>query len=125
MLDKAHRNSAWATLPVRMRNGEIELVAWGRRPGQAGKLPLGGTAFRDGVLAGNWDCFKPRAVRLWVEEFAEQDVVGKVRWHPVTKDKWIKGLLAQEGAERRVYVITVKPILAETPYDRWPRIESG
>lgn len=113
-----------AQLPVRTRDG-MTLIPWGRRPKQLGKLPLGGCAYRDSVLAGNWDRFKPKAVRLWVEEFAEQDVEGKVHWHPVTKDKWIKGLLAQEGAERRVYVVTLTPVIADTPYERWPCIHSG
>lgn len=54
-----------------------------------------------------------------------QASIGRVYWHALTTGKWIKGLLAQEGAERRVYVVTLTPVLAETPYERWPCIQSG
>ena len=117
-------SSMGAQLPISTRNG-IELVPWGRRVKQKGKLPVGGTAFRDAVLAGTWDRYNPKAVRLWIKSFCEQDVEGKQHWHDVTSGKWIKGLVATEGAERRVYVITTTPVLAETPYERWPIIQSG
>jgi hypothetical protein len=113
-----------AQLPIATKAG-IALVPWGRRPKQIGKLPLGGCAYLDAIHAGNWDRFKPKAVRLWVKSFAEQDVEGRVHWHEITAGKWIKGLLAQEAAERRVYVVTLTPVLAETPYERWPCIQSG
>ncbi|MDE2090295.1 MAG: hypothetical protein KGJ08_00140 [Gammaproteobacteria bacterium] len=116
--------SSNAQLPVHTKDG-ITLMPWGRRPKQAGKLPLGGCAYLDGIHAGNWERFRPRGVRLWVRSFAEQDVEGRVHWHALTAGKWIKGLLAQEGAERRVYVVTLTPVLAETPYERWPCIQSG
>lgn len=113
-----------AQLPVHTRDG-ITLMPWGRRSKQAGKLPLGGCAYLDAIHAGNWDRYQPKAVRLWVKSFAEQDIEGRVHWHDITTGKWIKGLVAQEAAERRVYVVTMTPVLAETPYERWPCIESG
>lgn len=113
-----------AQLPVYTQDG-LTLMPWGRRPKQAGKLPLGGCAYLDTIHAGNWDRYRPKGVRLWVKSFAEQDVEGRVHWHALTAGKWIKGLLAQEGTERRVYVVTLTPVLAETPYERWPCIQSG
>lgn len=113
-----------AQLPVNTRNG-ITLMPWGRRPKQAGKLPLGCCAYLDAIHAGNWDRYHPKAVRLFVKSFAEQDIEGRVHWHDVTLGKWVKGLVAQEGAERRVYVVTLTPVLADTPYERWPCIQSG
>lgn len=113
-----------AQLPVALR-GQVELIPWGRKTRQAGKLPLGGNVHRDAVLAGNWDRFKPKAVRILVQSFAEQDVEGRVRWHPVTKGKWIKGLLAQNGTERRIYVMSITPDMDDMPYERWPCIQSG
>lgn len=113
-----------AQLPVSTKDG-VTLMPWGRRPRQTGKLPLGACAYRDAILAGNWDRYRPRAVRLWIKAFAENDVEGKPHWHEVTKGKWIKGCVVQEGNERRVYVVTITPTLAETPYERWPDIGSG
>lgn len=112
-----------AQLPVTI-NGGVQLVAWGRRIKQKGKLPIGPTAFRDGVLAGNWDRYNPKAVRLWIKSFLEQDVEGRQHWHDVTSGKWVKGLLATEGSEQRVYVVTIEPHIADTPYQRWPDVQS-
>lgn len=113
-----------AQLPVSTKTG-ITLLPWGRRPKQTGTLPLGGCAYLDAIRAGNWDRYRPKAVRIFVKSFAERDVEGKVRWHEMTPGKWIKGLVAQEGTERRVYIVTETPVLAETPFEPWPRIESG
>lgn len=116
--------SASAQLPVTTRNG-IVLMPWGRRVKQKGGLPLGGCAALDAIHAGNWDRYNPKAVRLWIKSFCEQDVEGRQHWHDITSGKWIKGLVATEKAERRVYVVTRVPVLAETPYERWPVIDSG
>lgn len=113
-----------AQLPVSTRRGPI-LTAWGRRPKQKGRLPLGGCAFRDAVLAGNWDRFFPKAVRLRVAAFAVTDIEGKIHWQDLTTGKWIKGCIARDGPERRVYVVTIAPSLVDTPYERWPLIASG
>ena len=115
--------NAAAELPVRTRSG-IDLLPWGRRSRQVGKLPLGGCAYRDAVRAGQWDRFSPKAVRLPLMAFAEQDVEGQIHWHEVTPGKWIKGLVATAGAERRVYVVTITPTFADTPYERWPDMRS-
>src|SRR5579864_238743 len=99
-------SSKTAQLPVQTRDG-ITLMPWGRRVKQTGKLPLGGCAFIDGIHAGNWDRYNPKAVRLSVKSFAEQDIESRIHWHEMTPGKWIKGLVAQTGNERRVYVVTI------------------
>jgi len=113
-----------AQLPVAMSGG-IQLIAWGRRIKQQGQLPIGGTAFRSAILAGNWDRHSPKAVRLWIKSFCETDVEGKQHWHEVTSGKWVKGLLATCRNEQRVYIVTIEPVIADTPYERWPDIGSG
>ncbi len=53
----------------------------------------------------------------------EKDTSRKSRWYPLTGN-WIQGLVAWEGAEQRVYVVTIEPELAEQRkiHSRWPRI---
>ena len=114
-----------AQLPVRMRDGHAELLPWGRRHEQSGELPLGGWARLDGIYAGRWDRWMPVPVRLPVKSFMERDFEGHSHWYDLTKGQWIQGLVARERHERRVYVVTVEPELADTPHERWPRIMSG
>jgi len=85
LLDKAHRNSAWATLPVRKKNGQIELIPWGRRSTQEGKLPMGGSARREAIHAGRWDRFKPKPVRLAISSFMVKDFEGNSHWYDLTR----------------------------------------
>ncbi len=114
-----------ARLPVRMRSGGTQLLYWGRRLGQAGKLPLGGWARLDGIYEGRWDRWFPTPVKVPVKSFMEQDLEGRSHWYDLTKGQWIQGLVARYQHERRVYVVTVEPELADTMYSRWPRIMSG
>jgi len=55
----------------------------------------------------------------------EQDLEGRSQWYDLTKGQWIQGLVARYQHERRVYVVTVEPELADAIYSRWPRIMSG
>lgn len=96
----------------------------GRRPRQAEKITFGGCAYLDAIHGGGPDRYKTRGARLWVKCFAEQDVEGKVHLHDLTIGKWVAGMMAQEGEGRRMYVVTLRPALAESPYERWPYIES-
>ena len=114
-----------AQLPVKMRDGHAELLPWGRRHEQSGDLPLGGWARLDGIYAGRWDRWMPVPVRLPVKSFMERDFEGHSHWYDLTKGQWIQGLVARERHERRVYVVTVEPELADTSHERWPRIMSG
>lgn len=111
-----------AVLPVALRDGGHELVTWGRRKEEPGKLPPGGWARLDSIKAGKWDKYIPTPVHFSVQSFMEKDEFGQSHWYPVQNIYWIQGLLAWDRGERRVYVVTIEP---EEKYrghhDRWPR----
>ncbi len=114
-----------ATLPVKVKTGGCELIPWGRRQIQQGKLPLGGWARLDSVYAGRWDRWQPRPVKLSISSFMEKDIEGNSNWFDITSGKWIQGLVARTGNERRVYLVTVLPEMEDAAYHRWPRILTG
>ena len=114
-----------AQLPVKSRGGSISTLAWGRRHQQAGTLPLGGWARLDSIYAGRWDRWFPIAVKIPVKSFMEKDLEGLSHWYDLTGGQWIQGLVARHQQERRVYVVTIEPELAEAIHGRWPRIMSG
>jgi hypothetical protein len=103
----------------------VELLPWGRRRHQAGRLPLGGWARLDAIYAGRWDKWLPTPVKIPVSQFMEQDIEGNNRWFDVTAGKWIQGLVAHWEHERRLYVVTITPELEDAMYERWPRILSS
>ncbi len=111
-----------ATLPVRTRSGECNLLPWGRRKAQQGMLPFGCCARLDSIYAGRWDKWFPVPVKLGVQRFMERDMEGHTHWFDLPKGKWIQGLVAREGYERRVYVVVVDPQRPDALYERWPRI---
>lgn len=100
-------------------------MPWGRRKQQAGRLPLGGWARLDSIYGGRWDKWSPRPVRLPVSSFMEKNFEGVSHWFDITKGKWIQGLVAHNGHERRVYVVTIEPEMEDMQFDRWPRVLSG
>ena len=114
-----------AQLPVRTRTGEIRLLAWGRRNKQAGKLPLGGWARLDSIYAGRWDRWFPVPVKIPVKCFMEKDIEDHSRWYDLTRGQWIQGLVARDRHERRIYIVTLIPELADAIHGRWPRIMCG
>lgn len=114
-----------AQLPVTTRGGGTSLLAWGRRHEQAGNLPLGGWARLDGIYAGHWDRWFPVPVKIPVKSFLEKDLEGRSHWYDLTRGQWIQGLVARDRHERRIYVVTIEPELAEAIHARWPRIMSG
>ena len=114
-----------ALLPVKTRSNDIATLAWGRRREQAGALPLGGWARLDSIYAGRWDRWFPVPVKIQVKSFMEKDLEGHSHWFDLTKGQWIQGLVARYRYERRVYVVTIEPEMAEAVHDRWPRIMSG
>jgi len=113
-----------AVLPVALKQGGCELVIWGRRKQETGKLPPGGWARHDSIKAGKWDKYFPKPVRIDVQEFMEKDNNKKSHWYPLVPGNWIQGLVACDGEERRVYVVTITPTLPEqlAVHHRWPRI---
>jgi len=114
-----------ARLPVITRGGGTDLLAWGRRMEQAGHLPLGGWARLDSVYAGRWDRWFPVPVKIPVRSFMEKDLEGHSHWYDLTRGQWIQGLVARDAYERRIYVVTLEPELADAVHERWPRIMSG
>lgn len=111
-----------AALPVQRKDGSVVLLPWGRRKGQTGLLPLGGWARLDSIHAGRWDKWFPVPVKLPIKSFMEKDIEGNTHWYDLTKGKYVQGLVAREGQEQRVYVVTVEPEMADAVHDRWPRI---
>jgi len=111
-----------ACLPVIMKNKKIELIPWGRREKQAGRLPLGGWARLDSIYAGRWDRWFPKPVKLPIKSFMEKDIMRQSHWFDLTKGQCIQGLIARDNNEQRIYVVTVAPERDDAVHDRWPRI---
>ena len=124
---KVYFPSPQAVLPVRLKSGVHMLLPWGRREGESGALPVGGWARHESILAGKWDRFFPKAVRLDLEAFMEKDNQGKSHWYPLVASDAVQGLTAQEEDEQRVYVVTITPTLPvqAAVHSRWPRIVSA
>ncbi len=114
----------YARLPLRRRSGSITLSAWGRRRDEPGSLPRGGWANRDSILAGQWDRWFPHPVQIAAQRFLIRDIHGSSHWYQVTPGHWIQGLLATEGDEVRVYVVTLTPGMPDAIHERWPRLVS-
>jgi len=38
------------------------------------------------------------------------------------RKQWIQGLIAHNGNERRIYVVTITPVMEDAVHDRWPRV---
>jgi hypothetical protein len=113
---------AW--LPAQTRSGQT-LLPWGRRQQQAGKLPLGGWARLESIYGGRWDRWFPVPVKLPISSFMERDIEGRKLWYELTKGQWIQGLIARDGHEQRLYIVTLEPELEDAVHERWPRIMSG
>ena len=114
-----------AALPVRnKRSGDIVMVPWGRRQKQAGKLPLGGSVRVELVRAGRWDRYFPKSVLIAARSFGLQDFEGNLRWYDLVNGQWLHGAYLREGAEQRVYVLTIEPDMPDIPHALWPKIVS-
>jgi hypothetical protein len=111
-----------AVLAVKLVDGQIKLVPWGRRKTQNGCLPMGGWARLPMIYQGKWNAHMPKPVRLPILKFMEKDFEGNTHWYDITAGFWIQGLLARESDEVRVYIVTIAPELHTTCHDRWPRI---
>jgi len=114
-----------AQLPVVRRGGASMAVPWGRRKQQPGRLPLGGWARLDSIHSGRWDRWFPRPVKIRVLAFMEKDIEGSSHWFDLVEGQWIQGLLAHDGDQQRIYVVTIKPEMEGAVHDRWPRILSA
>ena len=122
---KIYFSNPSAKLPVKKKSGDIILLPWGRRKYEKGSLPLGGRALLTDIQSGYWNRWHPRAVKIYVNGFVERDIEGQIGWFDVTAGKWIQALLAKGKHERRLYVVTITPIIRDMAYERWPRILGG
>lgn len=111
-----------AMLPVKLANGEMHLVTWGRKQHENSEMPLGGWARLDAVHGGKWSQYLPKPVCIPVTKFMKTDYEGKVHWYDIAHGQYMQGLLARCDDEFRVYIVTIVPELLDVCHDRWPRI---
>lgn len=112
-----------AMLPVLKKDGSIELLPWGRRQTQDGKLPITGWAKIESIYGGRWERYFPKPVKIPVLAFMEKDFEGNSHWYDLQKGQYLQGLVAKEGSERRVYVVTLEPEPEDAQiHSRWPRV---
>lgn len=118
-------NKPKAMLPVKLKNGDIKLVPWGRREHENSEMPLGGWARLSSIKNEKdkrWGMYLPKPVQIPVDKFMEKDFEGKSCWYEITKGKCIQGLLAQHEQEYRLYIVTVDPEDLMNCHYRWPHI---
>jgi hypothetical protein len=115
-----------AALPVLHRDGSETTLTWGARGDEyAGgrRWPRGGWARLDSVRAGKWDAYRPLPVKIPARGYMEKDADGRSHWFALEPGRYLQGLVAHLGGERRVYVVTVEPPPERAHvHDRWPRI---
>ena len=101
-----------ASLPVRLRDGNVTWIAWGRRKDEAiGKFPNGGWARLNSIKSGKWKPWHPRPVLIVANRFMEKDQNNESHWIPLDTSMVIQGLLAERNNELRVYVVTTIAVL--------------
>ncbi|HCC81456.1 MULTISPECIES: hypothetical protein [unclassified Methylophaga] len=112
-----------AMLPVLKIDGSIELLPWGRRLKQPGNLPVTGWAKIESIYGGVWERYFPKPVKIPVLSFMEKDLEGHSHWYDLQKGQYIQGLVARDGNEKRVYVVTLEPEPEDAQiHSRWPRV---
>lgn len=86
-------------------------------------LPIGGWARIESIYGGVWERYFPKPVKIPVLSFMEKDFEGHSHWYDLQKGQYIQGLVAKEGNERRVYVVTLEPEPEDAQiHSRWPRV---
>jgi hypothetical protein len=112
-----------AALPVRLKSGDTLWLPWGRREGESPGLPRGGWARIESIRNGRWEKYQPRSVVIPALRFMEKDRRQVSHWFDIPEGRMIQGLVANAGAESRVYVVTTG-VPSEYPdfHDRWPRL---
>ena len=79
-------------------------------------------AHREAIHAGRWDRYSPKSVRIGLMSFMVKDFEGNSRWYDLTKGQYLQGLLAQNGDEQRVYIVTIEPEFEDSHHATWPKI---
>lgn len=111
-----------AILPVISSTGQVTFVKWGKRPTEENCFPLGSCAPLTQIKRGRYDQFLPRPVRLPLRKFYEKNFDGGYKWYELVPSYWVQGLLARDGNEHRVYIVTIIPTVPNAEYAQWPRI---
>ena len=77
----------------------------------------------ESIYCGKWERFFPKPVKIPVLSFMEKDLEGNPHWYDLQKGQYIQGLIARDGNERRVYVVTLEPEPEDQQiHSRWPRV---
>jgi hypothetical protein len=119
---KYYFSNAKAQLPVKKRDGSTDLLAWGRRKGQLGRLPLGAVAPLTAIKQGRWNKFSPRPILIPIDAFLQNNSLGNRHWVYLQGGEYIQGLVATLGNEQRVYIVTMQPTFSGSAEERWPKI---
>jgi hypothetical protein len=71
---------------------------------------------------GRWDKFFPINVKVLVNEFMLRELsTGLINWYSLNPTQFIHGIIAREGEEQRLYVVTIEREL--NAYNGpWPRV---
>ncbi len=118
----ANQGDARPMLPVRLNNGKTSRILWGRGPDQPGELPFGYTVPLTDIRAGKWAEFAPRPLLVPFKSFTIDDRHGQDGWGGTADGNHIQALLATLGRERRLYIVTIQPDLAnQMRFEHWPR----
>jgi len=111
-----------AKLPVLRKDGELELVTWGRRneenTPQSEGFPINGWIRYETYLnpESSWRKFRHKEVKILVPHFMEKDESGKSHWFSLQNQEYIRGILIVLNGLWRVYVLTGEPPKTATPY---------
>lgn len=111
-----------AQVPVVRKDGDIELVTWGRRTEEdsadAQGFPINGWVRHESFLNPNssWRQYRHKEVKIAIKHFMEKDDVGKSHWFSLQEDEYLRGLLLVIEKRWRVYVLTTEPPKIATPY---------
>ena len=113
-----------AHLPVRLRDGNVTWITWGRRKDEAiGKFPNGGWARLDSIKSGKWKPWHPRPILIVANQFMEKDHDKQSHWITLAPNMGIQALLAERGGEQRANIVTEgTPSEYHWIHDRWPRL---
>ena len=113
--------SKTSQLPIGLNNNKTMLVKWGRRKTEDGNLPISGWASLKSIESGKWDMYFPMSIKLMLSDFSvKNNVTKKYDKFSVVYGNFIQGLLARDGDEFRVYVVTIAP--DNKDHICWPRI---
>ena len=97
-------------------------LIWGRRPYEAGSLPLGGWCRDDLLAEGQLDCWFPQKALILIIAFGIRDVLGKVSWFKLSAGEFLQGIVLGEGDEQRVYLLITLTKRLDNFFWHWPLI---